>query len=104
MAAQGMKGVLRGAVRLPKQVLEFSKSATTEDRTGATPKEVVWTYRKTTLYRYRSTKRRHAVTDPSGGRADQSPDIFDLRPGKLLRGISAGGGIRRLSRRMGHRR
>lgn len=83
MAAQGLKGVLRGAVRLPKQLLEFSNILlTTEDANiGATPKEVVWTYRKTTLYRYRSTKRRHPVPILLVFALINRPDIFDLRPG-----------------------
>jgi poly(3-hydroxyalkanoate) synthetase len=48
---------------------------------GATPKDVVWTYRTTTLYRYRSTQRRHAVPVLLVFALINRPDIFDLRPG-----------------------
>lgn len=83
MAAEGLKGALQGAMRLQKQLLEFSNIVlTTEDATiGASPKEVVWTYRKTTLYRYRSTNRRHPVPILLVFALINRPDIFDLRPG-----------------------
>ena len=48
---------------------------------GATPKDVVWTHRKTTLYRYRSNQRRHAVPIMLVFALINRPDIFDLRPG-----------------------
>ena len=43
--------------------LEFANILLTEPdaQIASTPKDVVWTHRKTTLYRYRSTKRRYAV-------------------------------------------
>lgn len=83
MAAEGLKGALRGAARLPGQLLEFSNLLlTTEDANiGATPKDVIWTYRKTTLYRYRSTNRRHPVPILLTFALINRPDIFDLRPG-----------------------
>lgn len=79
----GLKGLLRGAVRLPQQLLEFSNIMLTTDdaRVGVSPKEVVWTYRKTTLYRYRSTNRRHPVPILLVFALINRPDIFDLRPG-----------------------
>lgn len=79
----GVKGALKGAATLSKQVLEFSNiMLTTEDANiGATPREVVWTYRKTTLYRYRSTQRRHPVPILLTFALINRPDIFDLRPG-----------------------
>jgi polyhydroxyalkanoate synthase subunit PhaC len=55
---------------------------TTEDAViGATPRDVVWTHRKTTLYRYRSTSRRHPVPVLLVFALINRPDIFDLRPG-----------------------
>ena len=55
---------------------------TTEDAViGATPRDVVWTHRKTTLYRYRSTTRRHPVPVLLVFALINRPDIFDLRPG-----------------------
>jgi polyhydroxyalkanoate synthase len=55
---------------------------TTADATvGASPKHVVWTYRKTTLYRYRSSRRRHPVPILLTFALINRPDVFDLRPG-----------------------
>jgi len=55
---------------------------TTDDAViGATPREVVWTHRKTTLYRYHSADRRHAVPILLVFALINRPDIFDLRPG-----------------------
>ena len=34
---------------------------TPDAQIGVTPRDVVWTHRKTTLYRYRSAEREHAV-------------------------------------------
>lgn len=48
---------------------------------GVSPKDVVWTYRKTTLYRYRSSSRKHAVPILLTFALINRPDIFDLRPG-----------------------
>jgi polyhydroxyalkanoate synthase len=48
---------------------------------GSTPKDVVWTHRKTTLYRYRSNQRRHAVPILLVFALINRPEIFDLRPG-----------------------
>jgi polyhydroxyalkanoate synthase subunit PhaC len=55
---------------------------TTDDaRIAATPKDVVWAHRKTTLYRYRSAQRRHAVPVLLVFALINRPHIFDLRPG-----------------------
>jgi polyhydroxyalkanoate synthase subunit PhaC len=69
--------------RLPTAAIEFANIIlTTEDATiGATPRDVVWTHRKTTLYRYRSTQRRHALPVLLVFALINRPDIFDLRPG-----------------------
>jgi polyhydroxyalkanoate synthase len=50
-------------------------------RIAATPRDVVWTHRKTTLYRYRSEDRRHPVPVMLVFALINRPDIFDLRPG-----------------------
>ena len=55
---------------------------TTEDaEIGTTPRDVVWTHRKVTLYRYRSTKRGHAVPVLLVFALINRPTIFDLRQG-----------------------
>ena len=55
---------------------------TTHDaKIGVSPKDVVWTHRKTTLYRYRSSDRRHAVPIMLVFALINRPEIFDLRPG-----------------------
>jgi polyhydroxyalkanoate synthase len=48
---------------------------------GATPRDVVWTHRGTTLYRYRSSERSHAVPLLLVFALINRPEIFDLRPG-----------------------
>lgn len=48
---------------------------------GATPKDVIWTYKKTTLFRYRSAQRKHPVPILLTFALINRPDIFDLRPG-----------------------
>jgi polyhydroxyalkanoate synthase len=70
-------------IRAPVAALEFFNILLTQgDATvGATPKDVVWTHRKTTLYRYRSDKRRHPVPVLLVFALINRPDIFDLRPG-----------------------
>jgi polyhydroxyalkanoate synthase subunit PhaC len=69
--------------RYPVAAVEFANIILTQgDATvGATPKDVVWTHRKTTLYRYRSTQRRHALPVLLVFALINRPDIFDLRPG-----------------------
>jgi poly[(R)-3-hydroxyalkanoate] polymerase subunit PhaC len=67
-------------------VLEFSNIIlTTGDAVvGATPREVIWTHRGTTLYRYRSPRRTHAVPLLLVFALINRPEIFDLRPGGSL--------------------
>jgi polyhydroxyalkanoate synthase subunit PhaC len=69
--------------RYPVAAIEFANILLTQnDATiGATPKDVVWTHRKTTLYRYRSNERRHALPVLLVFALINRPDIFDLRPG-----------------------
>jgi polyhydroxyalkanoate synthase len=58
---------------------------TTDDAVvGPTPREVVWTHRETTLYRYRSDWRSHPVPILLVFALINRPEIFDLRPGGSL--------------------
>ncbi len=63
--------------------VEFANVLLTQDeaRIGATPKDVVWTHRCTTLYRYRSDRRRHPVPVLLVFALINRPEIFDLRAG-----------------------
>jgi len=74
---------LEQLTRLPVAALEFTNILLTRDdaKIGVTPKDVVWTHRKTTLYRYRSTQRRHPVPVLLVFALINRPEIFDLRPG-----------------------
>ena len=74
---------LEDLARLPGHMIETANILLTTDDAviGATPKDVVWTHRKTTLYRYRSSRRRHPVPVLLVFALINRPDIFDLRPG-----------------------
>jgi polyhydroxyalkanoate synthase len=75
-AVETLLGMPMAALRTANLML------TTEDAViGATPRETVWTHRKTTLYRYHSANRRHAVPILLVFALINRPDIFDLRPG-----------------------
>ena len=78
--------VVERTMRFPVNALEYTNILlTTDDATvGATPKEVVWTHRETTLYRYRSSNRRYSVPVLLVFALINRPDIFDLRPGSSL--------------------
>ena len=69
--------------RAPVAAVEFANILlTTRDaQIGATPKDVVWTHRTTTLYRYRSNRAHDAVPVLLVFALINRPDIFDLRPG-----------------------
>jgi polyhydroxyalkanoate synthase len=54
---------------------------TPEAAIGRTPRDVVWTHRNTTLYRYRSSRRSYAVPVLLVFALINRPEIFDLRPG-----------------------
>jgi len=75
--------VVEQLARMPAAAIEFANILLTQDdaEVGVTPKDVVWTHRKTTLYRYRSTRRRHPVPVLLVFALINRPDIFDLRPG-----------------------
>ena len=74
---------LRQLARAPAAAIEFSNILLTTDDApvGQTPKDVVWTHRKATLYRYRSENRVHPVPVLLVFALINRPDIFDLRPG-----------------------
>ncbi len=74
---------VRELARLPGDALEFSNIllTTSDAKIGATPRDLVWTHRKTTLWRYRSNRRRHAVPLLLVFALINRPHIFDLRPG-----------------------
>lgn len=70
--------------RAPRAAVEFANIVlTTEDAAvGQTPKDEIWTHRKTTLYRYRSSERTHPVPVLLVFALINRPDIFDLTPGR----------------------
>lgn len=69
--------------RLPRATLEFANIilTTPDARIAQTPRDVVWTHRKTTLYRYRSSAREYPIPVLLVFALINRPDIFDLRPG-----------------------
>ena len=78
--------VVDRALKFPVNALEFTNILLTTDdaQVGASPREVVWTHRDTTLYRYRSSERRHPVPLLLVFALINRPEIFDLRPGSSL--------------------
>jgi polyhydroxyalkanoate synthase len=70
-------------VRAPRAALEFANVVLTapDAVTAATPRDAVWTYRTTTLYRYRSDRREHAIPVLLVFALINRPDVFDLRSG-----------------------
>jgi len=81
--------VLDTLTRLPRATVEFANVIlTTPDAAiGVTPRDVVWTHRKTTLYRYRSDRREHAIPVLLVFALINRPEIFDLRPGNSFVGF-----------------
>ncbi len=69
--------------RVPSASVEFANVIlTTPDAAiGRTPRDVIWTHRQTTLYRYRSTRRSHPLPVLLVFALINRPEIFDLRPG-----------------------
>src|SRR5437763_16443723 len=69
-----------------RKAVEFSNIILTTDDaiTGAAPREVIWTHRKTTLYRYNSSQRSHPVPILLVFALINRPEIFDLKPGGSL--------------------
>jgi polyhydroxyalkanoate synthase subunit PhaC len=74
---------LERLARSPIAALEFANVVLTERdaKVGQSPKDVIWTHRGTTLWRYRSTKRTFPVPVLLVFALINRPDIFDLRPG-----------------------
>ncbi len=74
---------LEQLARAPRAVVEFTNIVlTTPDaQIGRSAREVVWTHRGTTLYRYRSDRRQFAVPVLLVFALINRPEIFDLRPG-----------------------
>ncbi|MBA2429453.1 MAG: hydrolase [Thermoleophilaceae bacterium] len=70
--------------RAPRAAVEFANILlTTGDAPiGQSPKDVIWTHRKVTLYRYRSSGRTHPVPVLLVFALINRPDIFDLTPGR----------------------
>jgi polyhydroxyalkanoate synthase len=69
--------------RVPTAAFEFANVLLTvpDAAIGQTPRDVVWTHRGTTLYRYRSSRREHAIPVLLVFALINRPEIFDLRPG-----------------------
>ncbi|MGZ4143383.1 MAG: alpha/beta fold hydrolase [Actinomycetota bacterium] len=69
--------------RVPRATFEFVNVTltVTDASIGQTPREVVWTHRGTTLYRYRSSHREYAIPVLLVFALINRPEIFDLRPG-----------------------
>jgi polyhydroxyalkanoate synthase len=78
--------MLERVARVPVDAVELANIVLTTDDAviAATPSEVVWTHRKVTLYRYRSSQRMHAVPVLLVFALINRPAIFDLRPGGSL--------------------
>jgi polyhydroxyalkanoate synthase len=78
--------VLERLARSPLNALEFANIVLTTDDAvvGASPRDVIWTHRGTTLYRYRSSERRYPVPLLLVFALINRPEIFDLRPGNSL--------------------
>ncbi|MDO5634845.1 MAG: alpha/beta fold hydrolase [Micrococcus sp.] len=78
-----MQDLLRQFTRTAQHALEYTHlQLTTPDAVvGVTPRDPVWTYRKVTLYRYRSARRTQPVPILLTFALINRPDIFDLRPG-----------------------
>jgi polyhydroxyalkanoate synthase len=78
--------VLEQVVKAPVAAFELTNLLLTTDDAvvGATPREVMWTHRGTTLYRYRSSQRTHSVPLLLVFALINRPEIFDLKPGGSL--------------------
>jgi polyhydroxyalkanoate synthase len=78
--------VLERIARTPANALEFANVVLTTDDAvvGASEREVVWTHRGTTLYRYRSSQRQYPIPLLLVFALINRPEIFDLRPGNSL--------------------
>jgi polyhydroxyalkanoate synthase subunit PhaC len=77
---------LERLARVPATAFEFANTVLTTDDAvlGASARDVVWTHRGTTLYRYRSSERAYPVPLLLVFALINRPAIFDLRPGQSL--------------------
>jgi polyhydroxyalkanoate synthase subunit PhaC len=73
-------GTLRS---LPRATVEFANVILTTPGAdiGQSARDIVWTHRGTTLYRYRSARREHAIPVLLVFALINRPEIFDLRRG-----------------------
>jgi poly[(R)-3-hydroxyalkanoate] polymerase subunit PhaC len=78
--------VIDRIARAPFDAVELANIVLTTDDAviGATPRDVIWNHRGTTLYRYRSSKRAYPVPLVLVFALINRPDIYDLRPGGSL--------------------
>jgi polyhydroxyalkanoate synthase subunit PhaC len=69
--------------RVPAAAFELANVILTvpDAQIGQTPRDVVWTHRGTTLYRYRSNARQHPIPVLLVFALINRPEIFDLRRG-----------------------
>ena len=76
-------GPLERLLKLPRAAVEYSNLVLTRDDASiaTTPKESLWTWRKVTLWRYRSENRIHPIPVILVFALINRPHIFDLRPG-----------------------
>jgi poly[(R)-3-hydroxyalkanoate] polymerase subunit PhaC len=79
-----MNGALGQIARTPAAAVEWLNIILTQGdaEIGTTPKDVVWTHRKTTLYRYRSSDRTHPIPVLLVFALINRPHIFDLAAGR----------------------
>ncbi len=82
-AAEAVTSFWKQLADLPVAALNTANVMLTVDdaEIGATPKEVIWTHRKTTLYRYHSNKRKHPIPVLLVFALINRPEVYDLRPG-----------------------
>ncbi|OYO22694.1 hydrolase [Enemella dayhoffiae] len=87
--------LLKEALNLPRTLLEYNNILlTTEDaKVGVTGKDEIWTYRRTTLFRFRSRNRKHPVPILLTFALINRPDIFDLSPENSFVGFLLGEGF-----------
>jgi polyhydroxyalkanoate synthase subunit PhaC len=76
-------GPLERLLGLPRAAVEYSNLILTRDdaKIATTPKEALWTWRKVTLWRYKSENRTHPIPVLLVFALINRAHIFDLRPG-----------------------
>jgi polyhydroxyalkanoate synthase len=81
-----LTSTLERIARTPVTALEFANTILTADDAvlGVSERDVAWTHRGVTLWRYRSTERSHPVPLLLVFALINRPSIFDLRPGSSL--------------------